>query len=202
MIFVCDQASKSFEGENYRYLEIMQLLRAVNRTVYSLLSQGQTPAIILTGDLNACPTNSTGYAPLAYEATKNFPLNFRSVLNDDIPLNKNGVLGKAHENLHLDSTKIWTTWKVRRKKGKETIVRHCIDYILYSSFLKNVINKNNGLDDFEVIGIEATKVLDIYDDQIVTDKFLPNENYPSDHLSIAADLNIIQYKREERILMK
>ena len=36
--------------------------------------------------------------------------------------------------LHEKVDEIYTTWKARSKKGKEKIVKHCIDYIFYSPF--------------------------------------------------------------------
>ena len=40
---------------------------------------------------------------------------------------------------------LYTTWKARSKKGEESIVKHCIDYIFYNEYtaMSNVRMINN-----------------------------------------------------------
>jgi exonuclease III len=164
--------------------------------VISLESQGRSPSIILTGDLNASPTDSsTGYNSLAYKVLKEHRLNFRSVLNDDVPMGYEGVLGKLHrQRARPDSAgsrpevAVWTTWKARKKKNTEKVAKHCIDYILYSPLrpsLNPTLRRRH-------VGIRAVAVLDLYEDETVTMDYFPNGMYPSDHIAIAADLEIIE----------
>lgn len=179
----------------------------MSRVLDSYEQRGKPCAVILTGDLNASPTNiTTGYPPLAYSLVKGHRLNFRSVLNDDIPANYCGVLGKIHQkqqqSIKVESNEdktsskkqkiepgVWTTWKARLKKGQEKVARHCIDYILYSPLIKS---KLNGTCRQSNVGIRAASVLDLYDDKDMSATFLPSASYPSDHLAIAADLQIVE----------
>lgn len=197
------KALKTAIGEKYRLCQASQLLQAVQRAVLSLQLCNKASAVILTGDLNAAPSAATtGYPSLTYTAVKQHPFNFRSVLNDDRPVdNHESALGRIYttqensditENIdsetrmdpNLPSCYIWTTWKSRIKKGREKIAKHCIDYILYTPLLSNVNNRR--------IGIRATATLDLFRDEDVSVNLLPNSNYPSDHISIAADLEIFE----------
>lgn len=114
---------------------------------------------------------------------------------------------------------IWTTWKVRRKKGIEEASRMCIDYILYtppttgtSSDTKSTQNppsvsiekaprtvstpfSTSKLQQrFRPVGIRAKAVLDLLPADVVGPALLPSAIYPSDHLAIAADLEIVIIK--------
>jgi len=206
------KAAKTLKGEKYRYREVVQLLAAIKR-VRDSMSPGRQPAILLTGDLNAAPTNSsTGYSSLAYEAVKSHPLGLRSVLNDDVRISNNDI-------------PVWTTWKARRKQGKESVTKHCIDYILYApppslatsftplspSSLSSSSSASppttsstttpialavppapitTTTEAFQV-GLRATAVLDLFTVQEVGETLLPSPSYPSDHLAIAVDLEVL-----------
>lgn len=124
---------------------------------------------------------------------KSHSLNLRSVLNDDTPVDASGTIGKAYYyGLYNNSSlQIWTTWKSRLSKGVEKIAKHCIDYIMYQPpsdarvvSEKNIQKKN--------IGIIAKNVLDLFADDEISQELLPNAIYPSDHLAIAADLQIVE----------
>eukprot|EP01035_Chromulina_nebulosa_P019583 gene19583-25486_t len=201
------KAMKTVVGEKYRVREVLQLLDAVTRVINSLQQlSSKPPAVIITGDLNASPTDcATGYPALTYATMKNHSLGLRSVLNDDIPRENIGVLGKLHQtnpqinawppipatapsvsDLVNANPGIWTTWKARFKKGNERIMKHCIDYILYSPQTPTPSIHSK-------IGIRAINVLDLFDDASVSEKLLPSDTYPSDHLAIAADLQIIEF---------
>lgn len=91
---------------------------------------------------------------------------------------------------------IWTTWKARRKltKGKETVVRHCIDYIMYAPLQKDTVAASASCmaESCEQVGVRATAVLDGFRDIEVDQALFPNALYPSDHIAIAADLQIVE----------
>jgi endonuclease/exonuclease/phosphatase family metal-dependent hydrolase len=206
------KAAKTLKGERYRYREVVQLLAAIKR-VRDSMGPGRQPAILLTGDLNAAPTNSsTGYSSLAYEAVKSHSLGLRSVLNDDVRISNNDI-------------PVWTTWKARRKQGEESVTKHCIDYILYApppslgtSFLplspsspstsSSASPPTASSTTFPIalavppaastttteafqVGLRATAVLDLFTAQEVGDTLLPSPSYPSDHLAIAVDLEVL-----------
>jgi mRNA deadenylase 3'-5' endonuclease subunit Ccr4 len=77
--------------------------------------------------------------------------------------------------IHIDSTADeYTTWKSR--SGKE--VKHFIDYIFFT---------HRSLRVSRVLGPPASN--EIQESQ----HKLPDLRYPSDHISIAADMTIIQY---------
>jgi hypothetical protein len=180
--------------------------------------------------LNACPgVAKNGYKPLAYPAVKSHRTQYRSVLNDDrVIADENTVLGSAAclnslELLEGDASNynVWTTWKSRRKKGKEDVSRLCIDYILYSppsldtilgntnlaqelvsgkmserldTLLKDRIVQQQTVDSklrFISAGVRARGILDLLSDKDVGTGLLPSPNYPSDHLAIGADLEIV-----------
>ena len=109
---------------------------------------------------------------------------------------------------------IWTTWKVRRKKGVEEASRMCIDYILYTppTDLTSSVNSQDGDSitsssssspssspavstprRFRPVGIRAKAVLDLLPAKVVGPALLPSAIYPSDHLAIAADLEIVVF---------
>lgn len=207
-----------------------------------------------------------------------------SVLNDDFKeylIQKNSTPKKTLEkgvipkDFRLEgSDHIWTTWKARRKKnkGKELVVKHCIDYIMYATkvlvpvadidnvFKPNQNRRNEELDvntrgkivredskksvmarvvdnilrsiltagednlektkednketpfyTFEQFsdrnvpyGLEildesidigyiarSLSVLSLFSDAEVGEDFLPSYSYPSDHISVVAELQLI-----------
>ena len=166
------KAAKNSIGEKTRYLEICQLLTALDNVVNSMNSyKSQSPIVILTGDLNAAPTNcSTGYSSLTYTAVKDHHLGLRSVLNDDL------ISFQSNHNL-------WTTWKARKKSGKENVVKHCIDYIMYTPPSESRP------------GAKATAILQLFAADEVSEQLLPSSCYPSDHVAIAADLSMMGPKK-------
>lgn len=91
------KASKTEEGERFRFLEVKELLENIKIFEENLRRhQGKRAAILLTGDLNACPskpsvgvTESVGEGKVAYDSSvyqylKAHSYKFRSVLNDDL----------------------------------------------------------------------------------------------------------------------
>lgn len=70
---------------------------------------------------------------------------------------------------------MWTTWKGRIREGSsgESVVKQCIDYILYGE------------------RVAAVSALELFTNQYMSDNnYLPSSVYPSDHIAIAADLLI------------
>ena len=145
--------------------------------------------------------------------------------------------------------KLWTTWKVRRKRGREEVSRMCIDYILYTPpqpVVEGVCGGQCGTDDgdnddgkrqsgkesgdsssgdgdsrgsyngqkdivasgtplpsaatsrstaisrIRPFGIRARAVLDLLPASSVGYDLLPSATYPSDHIAIVADLEIVR----------
>lgn len=84
-----------------------------------------------------------------------------------------------------EEEEIWTTWKARKKDGGEKVVKHCIDYILYAPTNHETNTR---------VGVRALGVLDLLRTEEVGPDFLPSSSYPSDHIAIAADLEVICYK--------
>jgi nocturnin len=166
------KAAKNNIGEKIRYLEICQLLASLDNVVNSMRShKSQAPIVILTGDLNAAPTNSsTGYSSLTYTAIKDHHLGLRSVLNDDL---------SSFQTRH----NLWTTWKARKKSGKENVVKHCIDYIMYTPPSETRP------------GAKSSAILQLFAADEISEQLLPSSCYPSDHVAIAADLSILGPKK-------
>jgi hypothetical protein len=86
-----------------------------------------------------------------------------------------------------EAVEVWTTWKARKKEGGEKVVKHCIDYILYAPPPSHTESS---------IGVRALGVLDLLRTDEVGPDFLPSSSYPSDHIAIAADLEVIGFSRE------
>lgn len=195
------KAAKTALGEQYRLKESQQLLAAIDRSIESVEFSNQfknlklDPAVILTGDLNACPTAKSetfGFECTMYSFIKSHPLELRSVLNDD--------LEEFYKKQGKDSDEeIWTTWKARNKQGKEVVVKHCIDYIMYAP-LSSCITRHfdsktmNYVERRKNVGLRAVGVVEGFreDSVDIGEDLLPNAIYPSDHVAVIADLEIIQ----------
>jgi len=80
-------------------------------------------------------------------------------------------------------SEVWTSWKSRRKQGVEKVVKNCIDYILYSP---------PDADTRQSVGVRALGALDLLSDDEVGPGFLPSPSYPSDHIAIAADVEVVR----------
>lgn len=174
------KAQKNIVGEIYRYKEIVQLLNELGGVFDAIKAGGGDPVVLLTGDLNATPSNdSTGYTSLAYSAVKAHHLGLRSVLNDDL------VDFYNTKETPFDVKNIWTTWKARRKGSKEVVTKHCIDYIMYTPVSSGHRS-----------AIRPLAALGLYASEEVGDELLPSSLYPSDHVAIAADLEIIARDNE------
>jgi nocturnin len=127
------KSSKTATGERHRALGIRQILDQVNRIYQSLEDRGKTPAVLLTGVLNAVPERTTeGYLPLTYRLVKKHNLGLRSVYNEDAPLSPD----------RFSSSPFYTTWKSRSEEGKERVTKRAIDYIFYSTY-RNGVYKNS-----------------------------------------------------------
>jgi len=176
------KATKNIIGERTRLLEVQQLLGCVQR-LYSAKkkeasSKGHAePLILITGDLNAAPNDGTGFEALAYKAVKESPLGLRSVLNDDFTTTEN--------------QDVWTTWKARRKQGKESIAKSCIDYILYRPLSAPPLLEAGVRYGGIRAGMRTKAVLGLYSEEDIGEGLLPSALYPSDHLAIAADLQVL-----------
>ena len=92
----------------------------------------------------------------------------------------------------VEEAEVWTTWKARKKEGGEKVVKHCIDYILYAPPSSNAESE---------VGARALGVLDLLGTDEVGPDFLPSSFYPSDHIAIAADLEIIGFMKKSLSLI-
>lgn len=142
------------------------------------------------------------------------------------------VTQSESDTTHRDSSRemqvdqgIWTTWKVRRKKGVEEASRMCIDYILYTPPIIPSDNKGSSstandraltitpstasiststtttttaptAKRYRPVGIRSKAILDLLSANVVGPALLPSSIYPSDHLAIAADLEIVIYDKD------
>ena len=162
------KAKKSEIGERYRLQEATQLMRSIDRTIKSLRTSAQ-PLLVVTGDLNAAPNaDTTGYEARAYRVVKEHALGLRSLLNDDV---------------RLQESDTWTTWKARWNKGVEKIAKNCIDYILYQP----PSSTNN-------FGLQPMAVLELLREEDLGSDLLPNTKYPSDHVALAADFAMTTFR--------
>ena len=158
--------------------------------------RSSVPPVIVTGDFNACPTSKSsyfGFDCFVYKQIKAHPLKLRSVLNDDLhdlrhskvskqPLSE-GVVSQTGA---IEDEVTWTTWKARQKQGKEFIVKHCIDYILYTG-LESPATAQPGQ-----LGIRAVATCDMFPDDEVAPELFPNAAYPSDHIALIADFDVVE----------
>ena len=185
------KATKNLIGEKTRQVEVLQLLAALSELFEARKAEAQLlarpePIILLTGDLNAAPNDvETGFEALAYSAVKDSPLRLRSVLNDDI------TAGDGH-----DALDVWTTWKARKKKGKEAVAKSCIDYILYRPLQAAHAEAASGgasapIAPIVPAGLRARAILKLFNLTDIGAALLPSESYPSDHVAIAADLEVV-----------
>ena len=98
---------------------------------------------------------------------------------------------------------------MRRKKGREEESRMCIDYILYTppTYLSILLNSphrssllpslipdliSQPINRYRPYGIRAVSMLDFLPRVYLGNTLLPSAEYPSDHVAIAADLEIIR----------
>jgi exonuclease III len=176
------KALKTAEGERFRHSQAQQLLQEIQNILQS--SSSERAAVLVTGDLNASP-RSKSYPSTVYELLKSQEsLPLRSALNDDLLEHRR----KSRSDYGEDE--IWTTWKARRNKhGKESVVRHCVDYILYNH------GRAGRTTDPSIphYGFKAKAVLDGFKDREVDETLLPSSSYPSDHIAIGADLELIRF---------
>lgn len=199
------KASKSAEGEIYRLLECRQLIQALERNVEAMKlminEENVRPAVILTGDLNATPEDRSdifGFDCAVYSyitSQSKYPL--RSVLNDDLAQSRN-----IRKDAAKDKQNIWTTWKARRKGSEidELIVKHCIDYILYSPPSEQSVDLLQQGTIRKIIGLQSMAVSDMFRDDEVDKTLLPSKQYPSDHVSIVADFQVVSQQLPDTTL--
>lgn len=104
-------------------------------------------------------------------------------------ISEKAIIGTAGTvmDTEVEEAEVWTTWKARKKEGGEKVVKHCIDYILYAPPSSNAESE---------VGTRALGVLDLLGTDEVGPDFLPSSFYPSDHIAIAADLEIIGFMKK------
>lgn len=107
------------------------------------------------------------------------------------------------------SNPVWTSWKTRWRAGQELVVKHCIDYILYCtaaqgspdvsgvSIIPTTIrnstessSRERSSGDYSV-SVRAAAVLETPGDEAVGPEMLPSAAYPSDHISLVADFEVL-----------
>ena len=77
---------------------------------------------------------------------------------------------------------VWTTWKARNKKGVEQVVKHCIDYVLYSTKGVAVSGSDTTANSAQVEVSSAKKVAieAVGTAALFTDEEVGNDLFPSD----------------------
>ena len=145
--------------------------------------------------MNTTPTDKV------YPMIKSHPLQFRSVLNDDLQPLRPGISYSSYTYKHrVDGpdpigSEIWTSWKARRRaNGQESIAKTCIDYIFYSPSLTPPLPPPPPSSSSTVshYTLRAAAVLDLLGEDIVGEALLPNAAFPSDHIALVADLILEQ----------
>ena len=124
---------------------------------------------------------------------------------------------ESKKDYSISSGEVWTSWKSRRKQGTEKVVKNCIDYILYAPLASREVQAACGDSSISseggtnplgsssssrssshmmpIVGVRALGVLDLLTDEEVGPGFLPSPSYPSDHIAIAADFEIVSVTR-------
>eukprot|EP01035_Chromulina_nebulosa_P021865 gene21865-28304_t len=135
------KSSKTATGERHRQKGISQILKQINYIYDTFKSYNMTPAVIVTGVLNAVTEYSNGYAPLTLKEVFDNPLGLRSIYDEDVPLSLRV----------LNNSKFYTQWKAKVKDGipitdsnintfnntkLERISKRAIDYIFYTNYMK------------------------------------------------------------------
>jgi hypothetical protein len=114
-------------------------------------------------------------------------LDIRAIREESVESQQIDAEGVSSSLMIDDKVEVWTTWKARKKEGGEKVVKHCIDYILYAPPPSHTESS---------IGVRALGVLDLLRTDEVGPDFLPSSSYPSDHIAIAADLEVIGFSRK------
>ena len=107
---------------------------------------------------------------------------------------------------------VWTTWKSRRKKGVEKVTKHCIDYILYAPSTATLVDPEGLFRDIPRslgtetgpsgekravhAGVVPLGALELLQTSQVGPGYLPSASYPSDHIAIAADFEVVTFTTE------
>lgn len=165
--FACThlKAKGSDEFEAIRAQQISTVLEAVYTVSGQCMEEGSSSRrCVILGDFNAeACVSGEGTLPVAVPTALQWG---GGRLSSAYPL------PSSQDSIHEDPT-LYTTWKSR--KGKE--LRRMIDYILYST---------DG-------GLEVTAILQppAQDEILESPCKLPDMRYPSDHISIAADIEIV-----------
>ncbi|KAJ1439779.1 Endonuclease/exonuclease/phosphatase [Ochromonadaceae sp. CCMP2298] len=141
------KSSKSATGERYRQLGINNVLSAIGIIYKNLERVGRTPAVVLTGCLNAVP-NTVQYEPLCYRAVKAHSLGLRSVYNEDLSLSQ----------VKMSVPQVYTTWKKRVSDGGEVEVQSCVDYIFYRPYQPRTIRESTGKEETGVVAYSSSQV--------------------------------------------
>lgn len=177
------KAAKTEEGEKVRLKEMEQLMERIEQIRrHLLISRGICAAVLIAGDLNASPECVGSVSPLVYPSIKTHALGLRSVYQDDALLPTcAGLTGSG-----IAKEGVYTTWKARRDGDEERVVKHCIDYILYSASRTRTSVEDPPRKTETTLC--ATALLDVFTEEEVGSRLLPSADYPSDHIAIAADL--------------
>lgn len=172
---------------------------AMLRNIHAMktISDSIEPGVLLTGDLNSVPEDRSeifGFDCAVYNfLTSHATLPLRSVLNDDLEQLICCLDGLSREQVKKH---VWTTWKARQR-GEETaelIVKHCIDYILYRPPPLAQEQPPSFTVQEKRVSLAPSAVSELYTDDEVGDALLPSASYPSDHLSIVADFEVLTTK--------
>jgi len=133
-------------------------------------ARGWWPYGIITGDFNATPQDKPDYPARA------------------IPLMLSSHYHSAYD---LDDPDTYTTWKYRRSKDKgnegEKETKHTIDYIFYHAPLPGSSSSSSS----STREVRVRSRLSLPTPEEVGSEALPSLRYPSDHLAIMAEFELI-----------
>ena len=160
------KAKSSQANEVTRHSQVLALLSKVQ----SMSSVLPSSRVLICGDFNADPVTTKEVTAVAVPGVfDNYP-NLRCPYPLEEAVTDYKSAGKSLPQPQPPHKNLWSTWK---RRGDEE-VKHWIDYILYDSR-----------------SFKATAVLQAPRDEDMSDERLPDRKYPSDHLAIAADLELL-----------
>ena len=175
--------------------------------------------LVFTRDSNTGATRASSSIELLLPPAKSSNLSGTTAIDEGKEQQDAQKEEQAEEEL------VWTTWKSRwvgggrpksnnnsnssggRRERRKKVLRHCIDYIFYSTAKeatvsmkrekKSTAKGGDVAENYEhssVSGapyLRAVAALGMFSDDYIGDELLPSARYPSDHIALVADLQIV-----------
>ena len=86
---------------------------------------------------------------------------------------------ETHDGVRLDKDGVLRHVKAKEKNVKEHVSKHAADFIFYSPLR------------VDRPGFRALAVVDMFDEEDVGKRLLPSSKYPSDHIAIVGDFELL-----------